>query len=160
MTCVLAFFSVCGTAQAAAPLSHWWPWHYDGVDDRRLYTNDGKIPLTSQWEFDTWTPDVWTKDRGSEKAVMEGLYAADIIRDQEHDGGIWFIHMGMGAPVLVVGPGFLKLSDRDKRRVIIYAAKAWGVSDDGMMYVNYKDGDPLFSHDEVGVYAKGAVQLQ
>lgn len=118
-------------------------------DEVRPYLNDSKIPHNVQWENDTWKPEDWIEGKGSAKNVIDGFYAADIITDQHEDGD---------TPVLEVGQGFMKLSEQDKRRVVMFVDQVFKVTDaapDGMFYVRHKKSDKV-----LGIYNKDGLHLQ
>ncbi len=119
-------------------------------DEVRPYLNDSKIPHNVQWANDTWKPEDWTQGKGGNaRNVIDGFYAADIITDQYEDGD---------TPVLEVGQGFMKLSELDKRRVVMYVDHVFKVTDaapDGMFYVRHKKSDKV-----LGIYNKDGLHLQ
>ncbi|MCC7305782.1 MAG: hypothetical protein IT558_05935 [Alphaproteobacteria bacterium] len=146
-------FLVAAPVQAAPKPTYWdwWPGHWD-KDMARPHLEDGKMPHNSQWENDKWTPQDWTASRGSEMDVLQGLYDADILRDQYRNGD--------NIPVLQVGPNFLRLSGQEKRRVAAYIDQVFGItssSPDGMFYIYLSRG---WFADPIGTYTRRGLQLQ
>lgn len=140
------------TAEAGSkpwPNYWWWPTHWEDQPITKAYLRGGTIPQNTQWSQDGWHPLDWINDRGSAEAVIEGFYHADIIRDQDEDDDI---------PVLEIGPNFMELSPRDKRRVAHFIDFVYGITDqtDAGVFriVHYHSCDP------VGLYTKHGLQLQ
>lgn len=155
---MLAFAPGPARAEPKPTSLGWWPWHYWNLDFSKRYLEDGKTPHPSQWEFDAWTPDTWTNDRANEDAVIQGFYDTNILSRQYVDKGlIPILHKGEGIPVLEVGQNFLRLSDKDKRRVVAYVDSVWGITakEGGMFYVNYKEWNK-----PIGIYTKNGLQMQ
>lgn len=125
-------------------------------DFKRPYLQDAKTPHPAQRERDVWTPDIWDPEGKSEQEVMRGFYDAKIVTGQYMDNDAVLFNRGGGVPVLEVGNAFLRLSDEDKRRVVMYVDKVWGATAKSeMMLINLERGGA-----PVGVYTKGGLQLQ
>lgn len=141
----LALVPLC--AQAS---STWWDYIFPPPleDYSRFYTQDGKTPQSAVHDMDPWTPEVWTKNRGSEKSVMDDFYINGIITDQ---------YMDDDAPVLEVGQHFMELSGNDKRRVVEYVDSVFGVTERGgpgvIVLEHWK------AREAVGVYTRQGLQL-
>lgn len=133
-----------------------WPWDwFDGAIEPAFgafqpHLEDAKTPHNVQWRDDDWQPQDWIAERGSAKAVMDGLYDAQIVTGQYTDRGV---------PVLEVGQGFMDLSGRDKRRVVKFVDHAFSVtanSPSGVFYVYHMADD----NNPIGVYGRDGLQLQ
>lgn len=144
----VALFFGAGLAQAgplqAAGKYIWGP---PSVDPVRPYLEEGKIPHNSQWADDQWSPQDWIEDRGSAKAVMDGLYSSGIITDQYTEDGI---------PVLEVGQRFLELSDQEKRRVASFVDVVFGITRQSGLYLIYFHKNDI----PVGLFTVEGLQLQ
>lgn len=147
----IAFFpSLAHASPKPWPLG-WWPWHFEELDYERRLLDPPTLPNNQQWSGDRWQPQDWVAARGSAKAVIDGLYDAKIITDQDVDDGI---------PVLEVGPGFRRLSGREKRHVAAFVDYAYGITKksgkDGMFHVIDDCTD-----EPIGLYtAATGLQLQ
>jgi hypothetical protein len=135
----------------------WWPWHYNSLDFSKRYLQEGKIPNHAGWGDDDFSPGDWTESRqGGKDDVIQGFYNAGIITGRSTDDDCPFIDTGKGIPVLEVGPAFMRLSDKDKRRVVMYIDETWGATArHGILYINHKKwGKPI------GIYTKAGLQIQ
>ena len=151
------FFMVFFVFSPANASQGFWSWFVpvDSGDFTRPYLQDGKTPHNSQWERDRWQPEDWIAGRGgSQKAVLDGLYAAGIIEEQ---------YIERGVPVLEVGYNFIKLSDQEKNRVAKFVDHAFGITasnPDGMFLIETESQFPLGCNEDVGVYTRRGLQLQ
>ncbi|MCK6417339.1 MAG: hypothetical protein L6Q57_00140 [Alphaproteobacteria bacterium] len=129
----------------------WWPWHFEELDFERRLLDHPTYPNNQQWEKDKWQPQDWIAARGSAKAVLDAMYDAKIITDQDVEDGV---------PVLEVGPGFRRLSGREKRHVAAFVDYAYGITKksgkDGLFHVIDDCTD-----EPIGLYtATTGLQLQ
>lgn len=111
---------------------------------------DGKTQHLAIYEMDDWTPEVWTENRGTEKAVMDDLYIHGIITNQFFDDEV---------PVLEVGQHFMELSGNDKRRVAAYVDHVFGItgrSPNGMFMIQHEK----YCDEPIGYYTKEGLFLQ
>lgn len=137
----------------------WWPAHWDD-QDFKPHLEDPKMPHNTQWQnglydHDDWHPENWIRAKGSMRAVLDGFYKNDIIREQDVDDA---------TPILVVGDGFMNLSGQEKRRVtafIDYAFQVTNSSSVGMYSIYYHRTDNLFGRGRpIGMYTPAGLQLQ
>ncbi len=115
------------------------------------HLHDARTPHNTQWQDNNWTPQEWTDARGGNPMnVIQGFYDADIIRDQNFNKD--------EVPVLIVGQGFINLSDGEKRRVAMYVDDTYGItrSNPQAAYLLefYKKSKA------VGIFTKDGLQLQ
>ncbi|MCB9983886.1 MAG: hypothetical protein H6861_09490 [Rhodospirillales bacterium] len=154
---VLVLNSGAGFATSARDYI-WGPPQKDFV---RPFLEEAKLPHNARWADDEWSPKDWIDSRGgSVKAVVDGLYRADIVADQYVDNDI---------PVLEVGQGFLELGAQDKRRVIAFMDEVFGVtkfSTPGVILIVFHQDkswlhDLLEDNDErIGFFDANGLQLQ
>ncbi len=124
----------------------WWPSHWKNLDFQP-YFGEQKISHRSLWDQDTWTPEAWIKDAGSDKRILKNFYSAGIVTDQYSDGD--------NIPVLEVGDAFLQLSGTDQRRVlgfVDYVFEITASEENGMFYVYYyaDDDEPMGLFNKYG----------
>lgn len=151
---ILSFFAVfmltCAP-HAEARSKSWLRWVFTPPvpDFETTYLYDGKTPHAYTWADESWTPDDWTQARGSDKGVMDDLYAAGIITDQYEKGNM---------PVLEVGQSFMQLSNEDKHKVAAYVDDVLGITaagtDGAFMLIRQGRNAPI------GLYTKAGLQLQ
>ena len=137
------------TPDAALARGSWWDYIFPPPvpDFSREYLNDAKTPHQAIYAMDPWTPEDWTRNRGSEKGVMDDLYINGIVTDQYMDDGI---------PVLQVGQHFMELSGNDKRRVAAYVDSVFGITqNNGTFILEHWDKE-----EPIGIYTKAGLQLQ
>lgn len=157
----LLFAFTAGDAQAKPKPTYWfwWPGHWED-QDFKPHLEDPRMPHNTQWEQglyvdSEWHPQKWIDSAGSMRAVLDGFYNYDIIREQDVDGDI---------PVLVVGDGFMRLSGQEKRRVadfIDYVFRVTSTAPAGMYSLYYVRTKTLFGRgDPIGMYTKAGLQLQ
>lgn len=142
-------FSSMAQAEPKPWIWSWWESHWDGLDFEP-YLENGKHPHNSQWDNTKWTPEEWAKQyENGGKDIIDGFYAADIIRDQYIDDDV---------PVLEVGPSFYSLGGFDKRRVAEMVDNVYGITTSktfGMyMLVDWK------TEEAIGSYTQYGLQLQ
>lgn len=149
----LVFFGLAAPAQAKS----WMDWRFtpSHPDFERPYYEDGKTPHNSQWENDDWNAQGWADDKGSKEAVLEGLMAANIIRDidVDEDGG---------NSVLSVGSNFMRLGDLEKTRILKFVDYTYSVTQKsgGVIEIEYDNGRWLVRSTPVGIYSVYGLQLQ
>ena len=145
---ITAGFSGSAHAEGKVWIWGWGPSHWANLDFVP-YLQNGKDPHNSQWNDSKWEPDHWTKQRGSDEAVLRRFYAADVLRDQYFDEGV---------PVLEVGPNFYNLSGYDKIRVAEMVDNAYGITSGKMsgMFMIYD----WQSKKAVGAYTRYGLQIQ
>ncbi|MBX2833848.1 MAG: hypothetical protein KTR28_02645 [Micavibrio sp.] len=131
------------------------PYH----DDVRVYLNKAKIPHSSQWADEKWSPQDWIDARGGQPLkVIDGFYRVGIIKDQT---------MKDGMPLLEVGDAFLQLSDLEKMRVVTFIDHVFGITrndESGSIHIVYEEETFLFGLysglESVGFFTKDGLQLQ
>ena len=154
------FFLVFGAFSTPARAGFWddfkcWFIVCEGGDEEytRPELEDGKAPHNTEFADDPWTPQEWINAKGSATAVVDGFYKAGIVTDQSSEGN-W----SGGAPVIEVGQGFMRLSGRDKRRVIKFMDETFKMTDTSPAHtilIRHKA-----SGDSIGVYTLEGLQLQ
>lgn len=77
--------------------------------DYEPYLQTAKVPHHSQWSQEEWAAEDWVKKSESGMTLINDFYRADIIRDQTEGRD--------DVPVLIVGPNFYHLGQKDQRRV-------------------------------------------
>lgn len=145
----LFVFLMAGPAQAA-----WLDWVIPPPkpDFERPYLRDGKAPHYTRWMDDQWNPQSWVSARGSKEAVMQGLYNAKILRDDDAEAGDDSIDVGFG---------FMRLSDTDKMHVVRFVYETYGLNQGGApVLINYSGHPcPVFG-ETIGLITPEGVQLQ
>ena len=125
------------------------PEAFSQMDYAQRYARDGLNAHINQWNEDDWAPEDWVRGRGGVSAVLQGLFASDILRsdDDLYDSD----------PRLVVGQRFMTLSEQDQIRVARFVDYAYGIS-------QTRRGSFLLVHEptcaRVGFYSDGQLQLQ
>lgn len=159
LTLILAFSATQAHADPKPNYWFWWPSHWED-QDFMPHLEKSKMPHNVQWEpglyiGNEWHPQKWIDSAGSMRAVLDGFYNYDIIREQDVDGDI---------PVLVVGDGYMRLSGQEKRRVadfIDYVFQVTSTAPAGMYSIYYARTATLFGRgDPIGMYTKTGLQLQ
>lgn len=137
----------------------WWPAHWDD-QDFKPHLEDPKMPHNTQWQNglyndEDWHPDNWIKAKGSMRAVLDGFYKNDIIREQDVD---------YETPVLIVGDGYMNLSGQEKRRVAAFIDYAFQVTNSTpveMYLIYYARTKTIFGRGRpIGMYTPKGLQLQ
>lgn len=137
----------------------WWPGHWEN-QDFKPFADDPMMVHNSQWEQglyvdSEWHPQNWIDTKGSMRAVLDGFYDYDIIREQTVDGHI---------PVLIVGDGYMNLSGLEKRRVadfVDYVFQVTTTAPAGMYAIYYHRTKTLWGRgDPIGMYTKHGLQMQ
>lgn len=150
LTVLTVFMLVCAS-NAQAREKNWYDWIFTPPmpDYQKPYLYDSKIPHAHTWNDENWSPEGWTAFRGTNKGVIDDLYAAGIITDQYEEDG---------QPVLEVGQRFMQLSSRDQYKVAAYVDDVFGVtgaSDNGFFLLYHQK-----TCTPIGVYSKHGLQLQ
>ncbi len=150
---ILTILAVLGalSTPAQARSKSWLDWILTPKmpDFERPIMLDGKTPHPQSWHNDQWSPENWTAARGTDKGVMDDLYASGIITDQYEEDGM---------PVLEVGPRFLQLSHSDQSKVASYVDDVFGItrlSEDGGFNIIYDPSDTV-----IGYYNAGGLVLE
>lgn len=143
-----AGFSGQAHAEGKVWIWGWGPSHWKNLDFVP-YLQNGKDPHNSQWNDSKWKPEHWSRQRGSDEAVLKRFYTADVLRDQYFDEGV---------PVLEVGPNFYNLSGHDKIRIAEMVDSAYGITSDKTfgMFMIYD----WQSKKAVGAYTQYGLQIQ
>ncbi len=84
------------------------------------YLENARHLQIPQWGHEDWYVEDWTSQTDG-MTLIEGFYAADILRDQKAG------HADL--PILVVGPNFYRLSGFDKRRVATTVDTVYGMTE-------------------------------
>ena len=111
------------------------------------YLERGKDTQNQQWADEDWYVQDWVAQSASPKALVDGFFRADILREQT---------MRDGVPVIIVGPQFYRLGGFDKRRVITSVDAVYGVTE---------RGQAILLHDwrtkrQIGVFTREGLQLE
>ena len=161
---LLGFFAVLGVSSQSAtaetkgykllPPDFNWGKHHRAYREYKKYNpylEDARHAQIPQWADEDWYVEDWTSQqsgRNKGMTLVEGFYAADILRDQKAG------HAEL--PVLVVGPNFYRLSGLDKRRVAHTVAVTYGMTEDdkggAFILEDWHTCMPIGVFDEQGVY--------
>jgi len=149
------------SVEALASSARDYLWGPPQTDFVRPFLEEAKLPHNARWADDEWSPKDWIDSRGgSVKAVVDGLYRADIVVDQYIDD----------VPVLEVGQGFLELGAQDQRRVVAFMDEVFGITKfatPGIILVLFHRDDKSWLHgliegdtEQIGVFDANGLQLQ
>ncbi len=113
------------------------------------YLENGKETQNQQWADQDWYVQDWVAQSANDKALVDGFFRSDILRDQTSEGGV---------PVLVVGSNFYRLGGFDKRRVITTVDAVYGITEGGKeRTIVLRDWK---TRHQIGVFTKDGLQLE
>jgi hypothetical protein len=127
------------------PVNKWPSWQE--YKQYNPYLERGKDTQNQQWADEDWYVQDWVAQSASPKALVDGFFRADILREQT---------MRDGVPTIIVGPQFYRLGGFDKRRVITSVDAVYGITD---------GGQAILLHDwrtkrQIGVFTREGLQLE
>jgi hypothetical protein len=105
--------------------------------------------IPAQWKDRDWDPTQWPLSYQNKDKFTQGLFDADILREQ-------YIKAD-AVPVVVVGPGFYRLSDLDQGRVCKTLDMLYGATNGPYGHFLLQD---WYSRDIVGDYTKTGLTLR
>ncbi len=148
---VLAVFAPTRAADRPGYFSSGTFWGDGSETDYTIppYVNGAVLPNNAQWKMHDWSPARWIGEGQSALDVIEHFYKTGLVVDQDVDDGV---------PVLEVSDLFLRLSDADKRKVLMmfdYSYDITSRSEPALFMIEHeRTGDIL------GSYGVAGMQLQ
>lgn len=146
----LAVFTPSHAAKSVGPLSIL---NYLKSPENKGYTspylNDALRVNNAQWDMEEWDISRWQSSDGQGIDLVKHFYDSGLITDQ---------YQAKQGLILEVSDLFLRLSDQDKRKIVLVVDDAYGVTLGG------GPGGFFIEHDRtnsiIGAYTQHGLQLQ